>query len=859
MKRVLRIPRIFRALLPAAILLAACDTDSGRSIVDPEPSPTPPGAPQIFVQPVSGQGQEGEVGSRLAGALVVRVHNEAQKPVAGAQIVWTAENGQVSAASTLTDSAGLASVQWVLGRQAGPQTVRASLGEREPVTFGATARPGRAVTVAVEPSPIVLTRGGKARARVVARDAFGNVATGRPVAVRVVDQAVAGVSTEQPEGGPEAAFLNVNAGAPGTTVVTAEVEGATGNAVVMVTDNASTPVVTVGGGNGQTGTVGETASQPLVVRVVLADGTPVSGRIVHFVVTSGGGRVDPPSPATDANGNASTRFTLGPNAGTQTVVATVEGLPPITFTVVAQPGPVTRLSVTPASLSLAKGGSAQLSVSGTDGSGNAVIGRPISFTSSDPAVATVSATGAVTGVNAGSATVAVRVDGASVNVPVTVTSTAAGPVASVVVGPSPLAIRVGASAQLSVVAKDAAGNLLAGRPVTFTTSNPAVASVSASGVVTGIAAGSATVTATVDGVSAPVAVGVTAEPAAVSGIVITPSPLTLRVGLSAPLTVVAKDAAGNLLGGRAVTFTASNPAVASVSASGVVTAHAVGSAAITATVEGVSATIVVTVTATAPAAVASVTISPSPLALKVGVSAQLAVVARDAAGNPLVGRAVTFASSNTAVVSVSASGVVTAHAPGTATVTATVEGVTATLTVSVTADPVPVVSVAILPSPITLRVGASVPLTVTARDAAGNLLAGRAVVYTSSNPAVASVSASGVVTGIAAGSVTITATVEGVKATVSVTVTADPVPVASITINPSPLTLKVGLGALLNVTLRDAAGNLLTGRVVTFATSNPAVATVSPTGLVLGLVPGTATVTATADGVRATVNVTVTL
>ncbi|HVH68406.1 MAG TPA: Ig-like domain-containing protein, partial [Gemmatimonadales bacterium] len=88
--------------------------------------------------------------------------------------------------------------------------------------------------------------------------------------------------------------------------------------------------------------------------------------------------------------------------------------------------------------------------------------------------------------------------------------------------------------------------------------------------------------------------------------------------------------------------------------------------------------------------------------------------------------------------------------------------------------PAPVASVVLSPATASVGVGATVQLTATPKDQSGNSLSGRTITWASSAPALASVSATGLVTGLAAGTVTITATSEGQtgSATVTVTVTA---------------------------------------------------------------------------------------
>ena len=114
----------------------------------------------------------------------------------------------------------------------------------------------------------------------------------------------------------------------------------------------------------------------------------------------------------------------------------------------------------------------------------------------------------------------------------------------------------------------------------------------------------------------------------------------------------------------------------------------------------------------------------------------------------------------------------TAVGVGIVTITATIEGKTALVTVTVTA--VPVATVTVTSPAASLVVGATLPLSVTARDRNGTVLLGRSVAWSSSEPAVATVAASGVLTAVAAGTATITATIEGKSGAAVVTVVSIP-------------------------------------------------------------------------------------
>src|SRR5439155_23530059 len=123
--------------------------------------------------------------------------------------------------------------------------------------------------------------------------------------------------------------------------------------------------------------------------------------------------------------------------------------------------------------------------------------------------------------------------------------------------------------------------------------------------------------------------------------------------------------------GQSFTWRSNNTAVATVSAGGLVTAVAAGSATISATSGGITGTAAVTVTAPATATVASVTVSPATGGVDVGSTMQLAAVAKDAGGNPISGPTFTWTSNNKGVATVSASGLVTGVKAGSANFKAT--------------------------------------------------------------------------------------------------------------------------------------------------------------------------------------------
>src|SRR6185437_12906075 len=134
--------------------------------------------------------------------------------------------------------------------------------------------------------------------------------------------------------------------------------------------------------------------------------------------------------------------------------------------------------------------------------------------------------------------------------------------------------------------------------------------------------------------------------------------------------------------------------------------------------------------------------------------------------------------------------------------TATSEGKSGTS--SITVLPVPVASVTVVLSPSSITAVGTSQATATTLDSHGGVLSGRAVAWSSSNTAVATVSQTGLVTAVAVGSASIVATSEGQTGSATLTVTQ--APVASVTVTPAPTTLVQGATEQLTATPKDALG-----------------------------------------------------
>ena len=275
---------------------------------------------------------------------------------------------------------------------------------------------------------------------------------------------------------------------------------------------------------------------------------------------------------------------------------------------------------------------------------------------------------------------------------------------------------------------------------------------------------------------------------ALTAVQATPTTLSLIVPQTAPLQADLVGL-GASTGQGTVTFSSSANAIASVNASGVVTAVSAGTATITVTgshpstaalnASTVTTTVAVTVSLP-PNALTNVTIAPSAPTVIVGQT--VALVPTITTANASVTASCGYASSTPAMATVTGGGVVSGVAPGSPIITVTCNGngggttansIVRTVTVNVIPPPVASVELTVpfaylQPGPGTGRV--STTAVAVLRDVSNAVLTGRAITWTSTVPAVATVNSAGVVSALSTGNTQIRATSEGVSSTVNISV-----------------------------------------------------------------------------------------
>ena len=426
------------------------------------------------------------------------------------------------------------------------------------------------------------------------------------------------------------------------------------------------------------------------------------------------------------------------------------------------------IATSPATADHAVGATEQYTAQATYNDGStADVTSSATWADANGKVATITSSGLATGVAAGSTTVTASMGALSGTADLTIAAPAKT-LASIAVSPANATIAAGATQQFAAKATYSDGSTAdVTTSATWVSSKPAVASISAAGLATALTAGSTTVTATVSGVSstpATITVPQPPPPVTVTSIAVTPPTATIAAGATQQFAATATYSDGTT--GNVTTtaaWTSSKPTVATV-ASGLATSLVAGSTTLTATLNGVHGTATLTVTPI----LSSIAVTPNPAAIEIGATQQfIATATYSDNSTKVVTSAATWKSANTGVATVNATGLATGVAAGPTTVTATFNGVSGSATLNVTAT-----TISISPNPANFVAGATQQFTATATSPGGSPTDVTATAtWTIANTAVATVNAGGLATGVATGSTSIKASLNGASGSASITVT----------------------------------------------------------------------------------------
>jgi uncharacterized protein YjdB len=575
------------------------------------------------------------------------------------------------------------------------------------------------------------------------------------------------------------------------------------------------------------------------------------------------------------------------------------------------------ITITPATQSLAVGAHAQFTAIGTIDHGSHPastenITDTATWASSSTSVATVSSSGVVTAVGAGSATITASTPGYNGTVSGTATVTVTGgtggggssePITAVTLIPSSQSVASPTeTGQFIALGTSGSSGLDVDitNQVSWSSSDTTVATVSKGGLVTGSAVGSSTITALYKNPDATVVTGTAVF--TVSGTSVVPGNLiSLQIvpgnqAVAAPGGYAQYVAIGTFSGNPLVTrdmtnlvaWSASEPEVATVSPSGLATGLAEGATAILAigtnpdgSVVTTTATFTVTGSSASVGVLTSIAISPSSQTVSTaGQTAQFVAIGTYS-GNPTTTRdltnEVTWISSSTAVGTVNSSGLATAKGAGTTAITAVGKSpdgsaVTGAATFTVTGSAAGsgvLTSLAITPTSQTVGVTGETAQFIAIGTYSGTPTTTRdltnQVTWISAEPSVGTISSSGLATGTGVGTTAITAIAKNADGTVvtgAATFTVSASSVASgvltaVSIIPNAQTVAVTGDQAQFIAIGTYSGSPTTSRdltnQVTWVSGQPSVGTINSSGLATGTGVGTTAITAIAKNADGTV------
>ena len=379
----------YALVLGFALIIAACGGDGLTIPREGEPA---------HITVTHGDTLSGRVNETLGDSVVVQVTDTKDRPVPGATVNFTFPGAQAQAtpASVTTNSDGVAWSKLSLGTHVGLADGIAEV----PVGQGFTPV-SDTFTVAIlagDANGLALVSGDLQSAPVntalpallvvQVTDESGNPISGETITWSVIEGggSVSEATTVTAANGQASVSRTLGPGA-GQQKAQASAPGLAGSPVTFThtATAGSAAGVTKFSGDNQSALAGTELANPLVVQVLDAQQNPIPNRAVTWIVTGGGGSVSSENTTTDAQGHASTRLTLGPAAGPNSVNAVVSGVSTVTFNATGTAGTpsASNSEVTASPTSIPAGsGSSTVTVRVRDASNNPVAGVSVSIASS---------------------------------------------------------------------------------------------------------------------------------------------------------------------------------------------------------------------------------------------------------------------------------------------------------------------------------------------------------------------------------------------------------------------------------------------------------------------------------------------
>jgi|HubBroStandDraft_6_1064221.scaffolds.fasta_scaffold00076_4 phospholipase C len=519
------------------------------------------------------------------------------------------------------------------------------------------------------------------------------------------------------------------------------------------------------------------------------------------------------------------------------------------------------LQVNPQNPSITVGATQPFTVTGTFSDGSTQnLTTSVSWSSSLPAVATITTIGLANGVDTGQATITAMAGSVSGSTLLTVTPATTAVLMSVTVNPTSPSILASSTQQFTATGtfSDNSTQDLT-NAATWTSFNTSVAGITSTGLASGFTAGTTTISAAYQSVSGSTTLTVAVSSPVLQSISVTPANPSVAIGQNQQFVATGQYSDGstqNLTG--SVNWSSSQPAIAGISSTGLANGLGGGSTSIIATLGTINASATLNVNSLA---LVSIVVTPVNASIAPGTNQQLAAIGTYADCSTLdLTMSVTWSSSLPSVATVNVSGLAASVSTGQTMMTATAAGIFGSSTLTITSAAL--VSIAITPAIQTIPLGTTEQFVATGTftDASVQNITG-SLQWSSSNGPIATISNApgtlGLATSMGTGASSISATSGSISA--STTLAVSSVALVSITVNPPSPFIAPGTTQQFTATgtFTDGSTQDLTAQA-TWVSGNPAVATVSCSALGTSLSTGTVTISATLGGITGSTLLTVT-
>ncbi len=519
---------------------------------------------------------------------------------------------------------------------------------------------------------------------------------------------------------------------------------------------------------------------------------------------------------------------------------------------------LSRIEVTPSQPSLAAGTTLTLVATGINSDNStSTLSTSVTWQSSDNTIATISASGEVNALAAGQVTILATLGAISGSTTLTVTSAS---LSSLEISPPSLQLANGTSGKLTLIGHYSDGSTQdLTDQASWTLADTAIASLSASARVTGLSVGNTQLTASMGGISTQIGVTITA--AELTQITLNPEAPNLPLGTQLSLTALGlySDGSSQDLSDQ-VNWNSADTGIVDIDAKGLVQPQGIGSTNVSASLAGISRTLTITVSS---AILNSIEISAANDSLPLGQQQALRALGHYSDGTLQdISEQVTWQSSPPSTLAIDNAsgkrGLATALAVGSATATATLGAVSGSLELIV--SPATLTSIDISPPDARLALGTQTTFLANGYYSDGTVRdISTLVSWSTANPGLAAISNAtdehGLANALGVGATSVTATLYGISASASLTVSS--AQLLSINVQPGELNLFPGANQDVHAegSFSDGSVQMLDEQVL-WESDNLSIATVNG-GSVNALTPGVARISASLGSISGNATVSV--